>query len=136
MRSRQLDQRAAHTAVDPEALRAKAQQDRERLHTFTATPASETLAAMRDQVRAYLNGLPPVAEGQWLFGARISGADVVLAVLLAYDSGSVERHSASTKAQGWVISSSLLSIMLLKPCVCSLRNRPIVTAEASTGSKT
>jgi glutathione S-transferase len=81
--SRQLDQRAAHTSVDPEALRAKAQQDRDRLHTFTATPASVTLAAMREQVRHYLNGLPAVQEGAWLFGPRISSADVVLAVLLA-----------------------------------------------------
>ena len=81
--SRQLEQRAAHTDVDPAALRAKAQQDRERLQTLTATPAADTLAAMRAQVRAYLNGLPPVADGDWLFGTRISSADVVLAVLLA-----------------------------------------------------
>ena len=50
--SRQLEQRAAHTAIDPAALLAKAQQDRERLQTLTATPAPETLAAMRAQVRA------------------------------------------------------------------------------------
>lgn len=81
--SRQLDQRAAHTTVDPEALRAKAQQDRERLHTFTATPAAVTLAAQRAQVQAYLHGLPAVQDGPWLFGSRISSADVVLAVLLA-----------------------------------------------------
>jgi len=81
--SRQLEQRAAHTAVDPEALRAKAQQDRERLLTFTATPPAETLAALRAQVRDYLNGLPAVHDGPWLFGSRISSADVVLAVLLA-----------------------------------------------------
>lgn len=81
--SRQLDQRAARTDVDPEALRAKAQQDRERLRTLTATPARETLAAMRAQVCTYLDGLPSVAEGEWLFGTRISSADVVLAVLLA-----------------------------------------------------
>jgi glutathione S-transferase len=59
--SRQLEQRAAHTAI----------------------PAPETLAAMRAQVRAYLQGLPPVADGAWLFGSRLSSADVVLAVLLA-----------------------------------------------------
>jgi len=81
--SRQLDQRAAHTAVDPGALRAKAEQDRQRLQTLTATPSAQTLAAMRQQVRAYLNGLPPLESGDWLFGARISSADVVLAVLLA-----------------------------------------------------
>ena len=81
--SRQLEQRAVHTAVDPEALRAKAQQDRDRLQTLTATPAAETLAAMRAQVRLYLNGLPPVPDDQWLFGNRISSADVVVAVLLA-----------------------------------------------------
>lgn len=81
--SRQLEQRAAHTAIDPAALLAKAQQDRERLQTLTATPAPETLAAMRAQVRAYLQGLPPVADGAWLFGSRLSSADVVLAVLLA-----------------------------------------------------
>ena len=81
--SRQLDQRAAHTDVDPNTLRAKAQQDRERLQTLTATPASETLAAMRAQVSAYLSGLPLVDDAGWLFGKRISSADVVLAVLLA-----------------------------------------------------
>lgn len=81
--SSQLEQRAAHTDVDPAALLAKAQQDRERLQTLTATPAAETLAAMRAQVRAYLHGLPPVVDGAWLFGSRLSSADVVLAVLLA-----------------------------------------------------
>ena len=53
------------------------------IETLTATPAPETLAAMRAQVRAYLQGLPPVADGAWLFGSRLSSADVVLAVLLA-----------------------------------------------------
>jgi len=81
--SRDLDRRAARTKRDPASLRAKAEQDRQRLHTFTQRPASETLAAMRVQVQDFLTALPPVAPQQWLFGPRISRADVVLAVLMA-----------------------------------------------------
>lgn len=81
--SRDLDRRASQTERDPASLRAKAEQERQRLHTFTARPASETLAALRRQVRDFLQGLPLVAPQQWLFGPRISQADVVLAVLMA-----------------------------------------------------
>lgn len=81
--SRELDRRASQTERDPASLRAKAEQDRQRLQTFTQQPASETLAAMRMQVQDFLQGLPLVAPQQWLFGPRISQADVVLAVLMA-----------------------------------------------------
>jgi len=67
---------------DPAAL-VKAAQNRQRLQTFGGAPATHTLPAMRTQVTAYLAGLPPVPPGAWLFGPRISRADVVLAVLSA-----------------------------------------------------
>jgi glutathione S-transferase len=76
-----LEQQAADSAADAAALRAKAAQNRQRLTTLTATPASQTLAAMRQQVSAYLNSLPAPQPSGWLFGERISRADVVLAVL-------------------------------------------------------
>jgi len=77
-------EREASTAADGGAsARAKAEQNRQRLHTFTAAPPAQTLATMREQVATYLAALPPVAEGHWLFGERISSADVVVAVLCA-----------------------------------------------------
>ncbi len=81
--SRDLDRRASQAERDAASLQAKAELDRQRLHTFTQQPASETLAAMRRQVQDFLRGLPSVAPQQWLFGPRISQADVVLAVLMA-----------------------------------------------------
>ena len=80
--SRGLEERAAHAADGGASLRAKAEQNRERLATFTTAPIDETLAAMRQQVRHYLNELPPVGAGAGLFGDRLSSADIVVAVLL------------------------------------------------------
>lgn len=81
--SRSLDSRAATAADGGASLRAKAEEDRQRLATFTNTPPAETLERMRSEVRSYLNGLPVVGPSGWLFGERISSADVVLAVLVA-----------------------------------------------------
>lgn len=81
--SHNLERRAGCTDRDPAALRAKATQNRERLQRFTQAPAAETLRAMRAQVLGFLQRLPVVAPDQWLFGARISRADMVLAVLIA-----------------------------------------------------
>jgi glutathione S-transferase len=80
--SRGLEARAAQAADGGASLRAKAEQNRERLATFTTAPVADTLEAMRRQVRDYLNGLPPVGEGAGLFGDRLSSADIVVAVLL------------------------------------------------------
>ena len=81
--SRSLDARAATAADGGASLRAKAEQDRQRLATFTSAPPAETLERMRQQVSSYLASLPVVAPSGWLFGERISSADVVLAVLVA-----------------------------------------------------
>ncbi|MBD1193534.1 glutathione S-transferase family protein [Vulcanococcus sp. Clear-D1] len=62
-------------------LEAKVQQNRARLAVFRDRPAPAVLAEQQDQVAAYLASLPPVVASGWLFGARISSADVVLAVL-------------------------------------------------------
>lgn len=76
-------QAATATGADAAALQTKAEQNRERLTTFTATPAAQTLAAMRAQVLAFLNGLPAADPEAWLCGGRISRADLVVAVLCA-----------------------------------------------------
>jgi len=76
-----LDQQAACSAADADVLLAKAEQNRQRLTTLTATPATQTLDAMREQVATYLISLPAPASSGWLFGERISRADVVVAVL-------------------------------------------------------
>lgn len=78
-----LEHQQGESPAETEALRAKAEQDRQRLATFTGAPASETLAAMRAQVSTYLDGLPAPQPSGWLLGDRISRADVVVAVLCA-----------------------------------------------------
>ena len=62
-------------------LRAKQEQNRQRLAVFRDRPAPEVLREQRAVVAAYLAGLPPIVAGGWLFGSRISSADVVVAVL-------------------------------------------------------
>ena len=64
-------------------LKAKKEQNRARLAMFRDRPASEVLCEQRAQVASYLASMPPVVAGSWLFGSRISSADVVLAVLVA-----------------------------------------------------
>jgi len=81
--SRSLEARAAQAADGGGSLRAKAQQDRQRLATFSEAPLARTLAAMREQVQGYLRGLPAPAAGAGLFGDCLSSADIVVAVLLA-----------------------------------------------------
>ena len=99
--SRSLEARALTAADGGASLRAKAEQNRQRLHTFTQAPPAQTLDAMRRQVRAYLTALP--APGGWLFGERISSADVVLAVLVARLSmaGELALLSRSDLQQWW-----------------------------------
>jgi glutathione S-transferase len=85
---RHLEQQADAEARGGQAsaaaeLRAKAEQNRQRLHRFIDAPPADTLAAMRSQVATYLKSLPPVATGGWLFAESISSADVVLAALCA-----------------------------------------------------
>ena len=76
------DARVGHAQAAAE-LRAKAAQNRQRLHSFIDAPPTETLGAMRNQVATYLTSLPSVASGGWVFGESISSADVVLAALCA-----------------------------------------------------
>jgi len=78
-----LDDQAADSSTDAEALQAKAEQNRQRLATLTAEPAAQTLAAMRAQVITYLHSLPTPEPNGWLFGRNICRADVVVAVLCA-----------------------------------------------------
>ena len=78
-----LAHQQGHSEAETEALRAKAQQNRERLAALTGTPAAQTLGAMRAQVITYLNSLPGPQGSGWLFGERLSRADVVTAVLCA-----------------------------------------------------
>jgi tetrachloro-p-hydroquinone reductive dehalogenase len=78
-----LDQRAATAADGGASLRAKAAQNRQRLAYFTEGSAPEKLAQRQQEVRTFLQGLPPVSPGEGLFGPRFSSADVVVAVLLA-----------------------------------------------------
>ncbi|MEB3276428.1 MAG: glutathione S-transferase family protein [Cyanobacteriota bacterium] len=78
-----LDDQAADSSTDAEALQAKAKQNRQRLATLTAEPAAQTLAAMRAQVITYLHSLPTPEPNGWLFGRNICRADVVVAVLCA-----------------------------------------------------
>jgi glutathione S-transferase len=80
--SRSLEARAERASDGGTSLRAKAQQNRDRLATFTSAAPEQTLAEMREQVRRYLASLPAVGEGAGLFGDRLSSADIVLAVLL------------------------------------------------------
>lgn len=63
------------------ALQAKVRQNQARLAVFRDRPAPQVLAEQREQVSAYLGSLPAVVASGWLFGARISSADVVVAVL-------------------------------------------------------
>jgi len=81
--SRSLEARAEQAADGGASLRAKAQQDRERLATLTDVPPAHTLKSMREQVHAYLCALPAPQFGAGLFGDRLSRADIVVAVLLA-----------------------------------------------------
>jgi glutathione S-transferase len=81
--SRSLEARAAQAADGGASLRAKAQQDRQRLATFSEAPPAHTLQTMRAQVQAYLRGLPAPGAGPGLLGDRLCSADIVVAVLLA-----------------------------------------------------
>ena len=80
---RSLERQARRCPEHAEPLLAKAAQNRERLVVLTQAPSQEVLGEQRQQVAAYLAGLPPVVAGGWLFGRRVSSADVVLAVLCA-----------------------------------------------------
>jgi hypothetical protein len=50
---------------------------------LTQAPLALTLQAMREQVQAYLRGLPAPGAGAGLVGDRLCSADIVVAVLLA-----------------------------------------------------
>jgi glutathione S-transferase len=80
--SRSLEARAEQASDGGAALRAKAQQNRDRLTTFTSAAPEQTLTEMRVQVRHYLASLPAVGNQAGVFGDRLSSADIVLAVLL------------------------------------------------------
>lgn len=100
--SRSLEARADQAADGGASLRAKAEQDRQRLRTLMDAPAADTLELMRAQVRTYLTGLPAVGGNGWLFGERISSADVVLAVLVARLSMAGELNLLTrSDLQGW-----------------------------------
>jgi glutathione S-transferase len=62
--SRSLEARADHASDGGAALRAKAQQNRDRLTTFTSAAPEQTLAEMRVEVRHYLASLPAVLLGR------------------------------------------------------------------------
>ena len=76
-----LEREAAQTPDQAPVLLAKAEQNRQRLALFRDRPGPVVLSEQRQAVCAYLASLPPVVAGGWLFGSRVSGADVVLAVL-------------------------------------------------------
>ncbi|WP_398329126.1 glutathione S-transferase family protein [Vulcanococcus sp.] len=76
-----LEREIAAKSDQAAVLQAKVQQNQARLAVFQGRPAPAVLAEQREQVSAYLASLPPVVASGWLFGARISSADVVVAVL-------------------------------------------------------
>ncbi|MCP9774295.1 glutathione S-transferase family protein [Cyanobium sp. WAJ14-Wanaka] len=78
-----LERRAEGAADGGASLRAKAQQNRERLAYFSQGSQLDKLDLMRTQVGSYLASLPLVTGGPGLFGDRPSSADVVVAVLFA-----------------------------------------------------
>lgn len=78
-----LERRAAGAADGGSSLRAKAQQNRQRLAYFSQGSQAEKLDRVRQQVRDFCHALPPADPGQGLFGSSLSRADVVVAVLLA-----------------------------------------------------
>ncbi|MBM5792473.1 MAG: glutathione S-transferase family protein [Cyanobacteria bacterium M_surface_7_m2_037] len=76
-----LEREASQHGDQAAVLQAKVRQNQARLAVFGGRPAAEVLAEQRDQVSSYLASLPPVVASGWLFGACISSADVVVAVL-------------------------------------------------------
>ena len=78
---KKLEHQAACSAADADVLLAKAEQNRQRLTTLMATPATQTLDTMREQVATYLHSLPAPEPSGWLFGERVGRADVVVGVL-------------------------------------------------------
>jgi tetrachloro-p-hydroquinone reductive dehalogenase len=68
------------SASDPEAVRGKIALKTERMAYFTQGDLRQKLQVQRDRVVAYLRTLP--APQPFLFGERMSSADVVVAVLL------------------------------------------------------
>ena len=81
--NRSLERDAQRLPGQASILEAKQQQNRERLWVFGDQPADQVLSEQRAQVLAYLTALPAVVAGGWLFGSRISSADVVVATLCA-----------------------------------------------------
>ena len=77
----QLERDAQQSPDQATVLEAKIQQNVDRLAVFRDRPAAQVLAEQRDQVAGYLASLPAVVGSGWLFGERISSADIVVAVL-------------------------------------------------------
>ena len=73
-------ERSLPTAADRAAVEGKIALNRERIEFFTSGDLGQKLQAERDAVTAYLRTLP--RPEPFLFGARISSADIVVAVLL------------------------------------------------------
>ena len=69
------------TAADPAAVSRKIALNQQRIAFFTQGDIGQKLQAQRAEVSAYLHSLPVPAP--FLFGERMSSADVVVAILLA-----------------------------------------------------
>ena len=76
-----LESEARRLPDQAAVLLAKAQQNRERMVLFRDTAPAQVLESERHEVSSFLAALPAVVAGGWLFGRRISSADVVLAAL-------------------------------------------------------